>query len=180
MYPTWRHGKQTSSHRRGFLSRYDPIRDWLTCENLYGFTVLDFGAGGGYFTARLVEDFDAIVTAVESDPKAQPNLADSGAATIIAEHATPDRLKKLGRFDMVLALSVLHHCPQWRATLNTLRDAADILFVETADPREWLPKARAHTHSAAICSAVTDGKILIETPGHDTRYTRALRVIDQR
>lgn len=181
MYPTWSKGKQIGKHRRDFAGRYEAIRDWLKANNFDRFTALDFGAGGGYFAARLAEDFGADVVAVERDPRARVPLA-RVKAKVINEHLDADALSGLGRFDVVLALSVLHHLPDWREHLDVLAANGSVVFVEAANPAESLPNAAAHSDSADIEVEVKDlgAEPLTQSPGYHPKYQRTLYVIDKR
>lgn len=173
--PTWSDGREHGKARRDANARYQAIANHL--NNRHGFTVLDFGAYGGYFSARLTEQFGATCTAVDDSP----HLTETPGVTVIRERLTPTQLRKLGPFDIALCLSVLHHIPQWRATLNALTSVASTLFIETAHPDETLPKAVAHGSSAAIQTAVqkAGGIQLCHTPGYDHKHQRPLWVIHQ-
>lgn len=182
MYPTWKNGKQIGKARRDFAGRYEAVRDWLKANNFSGFSALDFGAGGGYFTARLTEDFRAGVTAVEKDPRARQPLSRAHAVKVVNEHLDADQLKELGQFDVVLALNVLHHLPDWREHLDVLASSASVLFIEVANPGEVLPNAAAHADSRDIEAEVKDlgAQPLHESPGYHSKFQRTLYVLDKR
>lgn len=182
MYPTWKNGKQIGKHRRDFAGRYEAVRDWLKANNFSGFTALDFGAGGGYFTARLAEDFKAEVTAVEKDPRARQPLSRAKAIRVINEHLSADDLAKLDYVDVALALNVLHHLPEWRSYLDVLASKASVVFIEVANPAESLPNAVAHGDSADIEAEVKDlgAQPLHQSPGYHPKYQRTLYVLDKR
>lgn len=172
--PEWRDGREHGRGRRDAAGRFDAIAEYLGDRR--GFTVLDFGAYGGYFSARLADQFDADCTAVDDSKY----LTEAPGVTTIRDRLTPAEIRKLGDFDVTLCLSVLHHIPKWKDTLAALLDSAPIVFVETANPDETLPKATAHKHSAAIAAAIEEagGVELTRTPGYDASQTRPLWVID--
>lgn len=172
--PEWRNGREHGTGRRDAAARFEAIAEYLGDRR--GFTVLDFGAYGGYFSARLADQFDAECTAVDDSKY----LTEAPGVTTIRDRLTPAEIRKLGHFDATLCLSVLHHIPKWKDTLAALLDSAPIVFVETANPDETLPKAKAHKHSAAIASAIEEvGAVeLTRTPGYDASQTRPLWVID--
>lgn len=175
--PEWRNGKEHGRGKRDAASRYQAIAERIAYAGLRpGFTVLDFGAYGGYFSARLAEEFGAVCTAVDDSPKLKP----APGITVINERVTPSGIAKLGTFDVVLCLSVLHHSTNWRNYLEALTEAAgELLFVETANPDETLPKAKAHNQSKAIHTAVerAGGEVIVKTAGYDSRYARPVWVI---
>ncbi len=160
--------------RRNSDARLSAIGEYL--GDARGFTCLEFGALDGYFSARLADQYGAQCTAVDDSQ----HLAGTPGVTLINERLTPTQIRKLGTFDVVLCLSVLHHLPQWKATLSALLDAAPLVFVETANTGETLPKAKAHGSSASIHAAVEDagGIELCRTPGYDASFDRPLWVID--
>lgn len=174
--PGWRDGKELGTGKRDAAGRFTAIADYL--DDRRGFTVLDFGAYGGYFSARLVEQFGATCTAVDDSP----HLTESPGVRVIRERLTPTGIRQLGKFDVVLCLSVLHHLKTWRATLNALLSATPVVFIETAHPDETLPRAGNHEASPKILAALekAGGTVITHTPGYDKRFERPLFVIDHR
>ena len=177
--PSWQNGQEKGTGRRDAAGRYEAISDYLKAHAVdLPIKVLDFGAWGAYFVNRLGEDFDAQCTAVDNT-----GITDAAASvTVIDKHLTPSELEALGEFDVALCLNVFHHQKNWRRYFAALRNAAPILFVETAHPDETLPKAVAHNMSTQITRAMEQagGTVLTETPGYDTRFNRPLWVIDSR
>lgn len=173
--PVWRDGKEHGTGKRDAAGRFAAIAEYL--GDARGFTVLDLGAYGGYFSARLADQFEAQCTAVDDSPY----LIEAPGVTVVRQRLAPAEIRQLGDFDVALCLSVLHHLKNWRATLNALLDAAPIVFVETAHPDETLPKAGNHKASTQIATAVQDaGAItLTHTAGYDARFERPLWVIDR-
>ena len=132
--------------------RYDVVRAEL--EGLRRpFTVLDLGAHSGYFSFRLAEDFGARCTAVD-DYLGLTKLAEQNndpRVTVIRRRLGVSEVKALGGFDVVLALSVLHHVDHWRWMLATIRGLArSRVIVETPDPTEKLRVAKNRLALGAI------------------------------
>lgn len=172
--PQWRDGRTVGASRRDAEGRYRAIAERLSGRS--GFTALDLGAHQGYFSHRLADEFGADVTAADDCPALQPH----DGVTVIRKRLSAAEIMKLGHFDVSLCLSVLHHVPRWRDTVDALLAVSDALFVETAVPEESLPTAVAHSASAAITSYVESlgGRILTYTPGYDPEFSRPLWVIE--
>lgn len=138
---------------------------YRTCEDRYEavravasglrrpFTVLDLGAASGYFGLRLTEDFGARVVAVEPSDDILP--AASRLAAVVRSRVNAEEVRRLGTFDMVLALSFLHHQKAWPAMLDMLnRVARSAFIVETPHPKERLRSAPARHQLAQIESSL--------------------------
>lgn len=174
--PQWSNGQESGKARRDAAGRYRAIADHLKGR---GFRVLDVGANAGYFSLRLAEEFQARVTAVDGDPILKESLERARNSSVegIYEFLSPDSLKKLGVFDVGLCLSVLHHVSWWPTMLRLMRAQCRTLFIETAHPKEDLPKA--FWHSPEILRIVSDmgGNVIHESPGFDSKYLRPLHVV---
>ena len=112
-------------------------------------TILDFGAAGGYFAFRLAHDLDARVTAVDDAPALRAAAKANGdrRVTVIARRLTLEEVRGLGHFDVVLALSVLHHVSPWRDYLAAFRRAARrALILELPDPRNSATRSGSLPH----------------------------------
>lgn len=140
--PTWRDGTVLAPGERDCADRYGPIRDLLATVD-HPFTVLDLGANGGYFSRRVAEDFPAAqVTAV--DPRPELLAAASERVAVVQRRMDAAALRALPRHDVVLALSVLHHLPDWRQALTWLRACRRWLVAEVPHPGErWMRSAAA-------------------------------------
>lgn len=154
--------------------RYDAIANQLDSR---GFSVLDLGAYAGYFSIRLAHDFDAHVTAVDDYPTLAERCRGWSNITVINQRLTAGEIDELGRFDVVLALSVLHHMPDWSDTLDALAANSGRLFVETADPSETLPKAVAHCPELAAAVEALNGTPIAHTCGYRSTIERTLWVV---
>lgn len=144
-----------------------PGRGYRECEGRYRviaaslaelprpFTVLDLGASEGYFSCRLAAEFGAFVTAVEA--RNIPDINHHQRVTWIFKKVTPQEIRDLGEFDVILALSVLHHIREWRETLKALVSITrKFLFVETPHPSERLKQAAARHELKELDSTVRD------------------------
>lgn len=179
--PEWRDGKTVGVSKRDAASRADAIVEYL--GDAKGLRILDLGAYAGYFSHRLADQLDSECVAVDDFP----GLKEAPGVTVIRERLTPAAIEKLGKFDVALCLSVLHHLPQWKRYLKTLTDIADVVFVETSVPEEILVKAKAHGSAKAIHEAVEAAStgVIAHTAGYGSNpatatLERPLWVIDQR
>ena len=111
----WRSGLQAKGVRK-CSERYRIIHDWLL-QYCRPFSVLDIGACFGYFGARINEDFPrSVVAAVEADPGYLAVLGQVAEA-YDGLFVVPRKMSLYDlddwacseHFDVVLALSVVHH-----------------------------------------------------------------------
>ena len=133
---------------RSCTDRYEVVRR-VASQLRHPFTVLDLGAASGYFSIRLTEDFGARVVAVEGCDEIE--AARGSVAAIVRRNLQAEDVRLLGTFDLVLALSFLHHQKRWREMLHTIeRSARSALIVETPNPLERLKQAKARHELAVI------------------------------
>lgn len=151
--PTWHDGMVLAAGERDCADRYEPIRELLAGVDGLD-TVLDLGANSGYFSARIADDFLAAhVTAV--DPRPELRQAASDRITVVQHRMDAAAVRALPRHDVVLALSVLHHLPDWRQALGWLRACRRWLVAEVPHPGErWMRSAAARHELPAIHDAV--------------------------
>lgn len=137
--PVWRNGRELQAGERDCADRYSMIRPAL--DRLDGpFTVLDVGANLGYFSTRICEDYPA--TALAVDPR--PELTASSKVTVAHDVLDAHGLRRLPRHDVILALSVVHHMPDWRSALDALQACRAFAIVEVPHPDEdWMRHAAA-------------------------------------
>ena len=139
----WLKGKVARKGYRPCAKRFAVVREAL--EGLRRpFTVLDMGASAGYFSMRLAGEMGAVCTAVDSGESLPRVVEANGDAqvTVVNRRLSLPEIASLGTFDVVLALSVLHHLTDWRAGLEVLRGAArSALIIETPAPTEQLRQA---------------------------------------
>lgn len=137
----WAKGKCLSKGDRECEGRYLLIKDF--CEKTFkkGFSVCDIGANMNYFGIRLAEDFDCRVMSFEFHQflMRSAHLSISGVSDNILFINRHLKLKDLNlmyyfcKFDLVLALSVLHHIKEdqilWE---NELRKIGRYVIIEYA------------------------------------------------
>ena len=137
----WKDGRAIANGYRECEGRYSIVREF--CRKLDGpFTVCDIGANMCYFGLRLTEDFPRCsVMAFEFDHfKIRADHVrksdKTGRLLLINRKLTIADIETLGKihhFDIVLALSILHHLPgsheQW---MQALRNLGDHLIAEFA------------------------------------------------
>jgi hypothetical protein len=148
--PQWENGVELAPGTRESARRYEAIRPAL--ERVEPFTLLDLGANDGYFSLRAAEDFDGLIAAVDK----VPIQAFHPKITQLRQTVTARNLANLGRFDVVLALSVMHHFDDWRTALYRLRQMARrAVIVEVPHPDEELLRVPARHELAELHQAVS-------------------------
>lgn len=166
-----RNGLLVERGTRDCGTRWAAIEDAL--GDARGPRCLDLGAYAGYFSIRLARQFDADVVAIDNWRGLR--TVDHPNIEIINRRVTPDEVRALGPFDVTLALSVLHHIPEWADMIDALRSVTTgTLFVETADPTETLPKAVAHCPELYDTVVALDGEPIAHTNGHRSEIKRTL------
>lgn len=155
----WLNGRCIKRGERECASRYELVRQ--VCALFEGpFTVCDIGANMCYFGIRLAEDFPLCeVMAFEFDhfELRERHLRANdvcGRVSLVKKRLTVEDVLQLPRFDLVLALSVMHHLPgehEW--WLSALRSVGDSVIVEYAlgdSPRSALRKGYGVPHWASL------------------------------
>ena len=161
----WCKGRTVSSGVRGCAERWWVLYEFLK-DNPPKF-VMDLGANLGYYSMRLADTFGSKVDAVET--LYYRDLADAVRANeddrvlpINASVETVLRSDSYGPYDVVLALSVLHHIDMpYAEALDRLREKADLVIVEIASedsacgqhrvreayiPKDAIPLGRVQSH----------------------------------
>lgn len=136
----WLKGKAIRRGNRECAERYSIVRTF--CQRYTGpFAVCDIGSNMNYFGLRLTEDFPLCdVVAFEFDHFAlrQALLDENGArrVALIRERLRVEQVEIIGahfRFDLVLALSVLHHqSASFDRWLRALRNLGKDVVIELA------------------------------------------------
>jgi 2-polyprenyl-3-methyl-5-hydroxy-6-metoxy-1,4-benzoquinol methylase len=123
-------------------SRYNDVRWDAIAEAVRGLNahlrVLDLGANDGWLSVRLA-DLGHDVVAVERTPQRRASLApgSSGKVEWVERSIRAHELPTLGTFDVVIALSVLHHFRSCAKAWWNLHDMArELVIAEIPDPRE--------------------------------------------
>jgi 2-polyprenyl-3-methyl-5-hydroxy-6-metoxy-1,4-benzoquinol methylase len=120
---------------------------------------LDLGAAQGYFSVRSAVELGCSVVAVDPD---LADMSDVQNVHCVRQIVTPDYVAKFGKFDVALALSILHHIGEWRKMLDVLIANATIVIVETPHPQEILKDPRKNARLQEIYDR-TRGTVLCET-----------------
>lgn len=166
--------------RRECSARYEAIRVALS-KLRRPFTVLDLGAAQGYFAERLAEDFGAVVTAVDTGPVRRRKRYPRGSVAWKQERLSGANVAQWGGFDVVLALSLLHHIPDWPRMLEALPTIARrALFLEVPHPEEKLRVAPARGELPRLLEAVQGlgGHVIGRTGGiYDRAKKRELHLV---
>ena len=165
----WINGAVDTPGIRECANRYEHIRA-IAAQYERPFTVLDVGANLGYFSIRLTEDFpNCRVVAIEhlySKWLIDVLAANNTYRIVLLDHQfTVDDLKRLGEvehFDMVLAMSVMHHFDQdWGSILAAFRQLGDVLIAETAHEQ-----AACGRNITETCEVPADAELLALFPSH--------------
>lgn len=176
----WVKGRLVKRGRRSCEQRYVAIKAALN-DLPRPFYVLDLGAHSGYFSFRLAEEMGAFVTAVDSCTELSrlAGLNNNRRVIVIPRNIDLAELRQMGKFDAILALSVLHHLPDWQAWLNALIDMTPRLVLETPHPAEVLPTAANRAQLTEIHTAVADmdPKRIAVVPGHDRSKRRETVIV---
>lgn len=169
-------GPDTGVTSRTFLDRFQAIRDSWPDDSTY---VVDFGAYNGRMAGGLADALALRGVAIEGDHELMP-----GRELIknVSEFVSPRDLGAIIRDypgATVLCLSVLHHLSDWRKYVGAIERNASYAFIETANPDEVLPTAKAHSESAAILRWVEKRGVKVgESAGWDSRFLRSTWRLD--
>lgn len=147
----WVNGKCIQKGKRDCENRYKIVHAFCKNSFLDSFTVLDIGANMCYFGLRLIEDFNATVIAFEFDQFEMRNAIINKNKTsrlmfLRRKLSIPDLqiLAKISHFDLVLAMSVMHHLPgdhqEWLQILKLLGKNIIIEYALTDSTRSALRK----------------------------------------
>lgn len=166
---TDRHAALTA---RDWRSRWDAIRPHLPPPGI----ALDLGASDGAFS-RALADLGWTVHAF--DMRVQPSVAhprviwhrerlDARGIAGLARRLRPNR----GRFDLVLALSLLHWMDDYAAAYWAIRWIGERAIIEVPHPAETPAKAAMFTALDAL--ARHDGEVIGASPGSHTTLLRPI------
>jgi len=133
----WVRGAAKSKGVRQCADRFELIRNFCA-QYQRPFTVLDLGCNLGYFSLRLAETFDCTVVAAEGiyGDWTEEVMRENGKTRVILLKkiftlADLRTLAAVEHFDVVLALSVVHHLDgTFDESLEVLRSLGDHLIME--------------------------------------------------
>lgn len=144
----WVKGKLFKKGSRECAARYEHIKKYLNKLDK-PFTVLDIGANSGYFSFRIAEDFDATVTMIESR-KGIVNIMEknnNNKVKLIHKRVNVNDLNDLAKnnhYDVVLALSFIHHSDDYGKLANAIFKLGDHVFIEPPSIDERKNKKTGH------------------------------------
>jgi hypothetical protein len=139
----WLNGALAKAGTRECAARYEIVRDFVAARygNAPRLSVCDFGASHCYFSLRLAEDFPkcrVIAFEYRNVELREAWLAANKAerVTLIGKKLSLADVRNLGacaRFDVVLALSVMHHLPgPFGPWLDAIRALGSFVVAEFA------------------------------------------------
>ena len=131
----WIGGSTTESGDRLCADRYALLQPVLRTYSRQ-FTLWDLGANLGYFGCRIADEFGAVSVMVDQRPILAETCRAAGIPTTIAmthRLTAPDlvELAQSEHTDVVLALNVLHHMPDWRIALPAILSLGETVIIET-------------------------------------------------
>lgn len=174
--PLWVAGQEVGAGLRDCNGRYQALATYLRKISMRPRRVLEIGAYTGYFCRRLAEDFGAQCIAVDD----HRGLEAYPGVEVIKARLDPLAISSLGRFDVVICMSVLHHHNNWHDYLTALLQAGDVLFIETANPLERLGTVQRQYALGAHQEISALGRVLTQTPPINGDVNqRPLWVVDQ-
>jgi len=132
----WCQGRTVATGVRPCAERWWLLHEFLKADRPA--TVLDLGANLGYYAMRLADAFGCRVDAVESAyyPRLVEAVRANGDDRVLPINTTVETVLRsdiFGPYDVVLALSVLHHLDMpYVEALSRLREKGRIVIVELA------------------------------------------------
>lgn len=169
--PAWVAGAESGAHQRECAARFDALLPVLRSYRR-PFSVFDLGANAGYFSFRIAAAFPQATVIAVDDKKALRKLARSNGLPNLAviprrlDGAMLERLGDCERFDVVLAMNVLHHMEDWNPALFALVGMAHRLVVETPGPGDG--RAAFPERHGPIRDLLPVGELLARHPSHVT------------
>lgn len=152
--PIFIKGEEHGDFQRACAPRYEAIKDYLDKNYQRPFSVFDLGANYGYFGLRLAFERDAVSVLVDTKPLDSVLERNAPSRTMwLNRHLGAEELQGLARsesFDVVLALNVVHHIPDWKSAVEALLQLGETVIFE-------LPgKNDVGTANFPICDALRE------------------------
>ncbi len=176
----WLKGQIVQVGKRTCARRYKMIYDALVQRYRPGFALLDIGASEGYFSIRLSEDFNARATMLEKKAEISSIVSaqDNPNLRAVSGRFDAKKLSSLGQFDVVIALSIIHHFPNWGEMIKKVLAIGDTVFVELPAQDE---RATKRAGSASGMMEILDWykpTLVGETSGYAEEAKRQLWCVD--
>lgn len=170
--PLWVRGKTMGAGARECEARYALIQPVVAAYRRQA-TVWDLGANLGYFGCRLADACGAVAVMVDQRPVLEAACRANALPTTVAmtHTLTAADLRELAASecpDVVLALNVLHHMPDWRQALEALLEFGETLLIET--PGRGDRGSASYERSQALLDVLEalEPEILGWSPSHVT------------
>lgn len=180
--PLFIKGKEYGDYQRACAPRYEPIKEALEKRYSRCISVLDLGANFGYFGTRLAYDMGCVSVLVDTKPLHRVLEGNAPSTTIwLNARLGADHLRRLARsesFDVVLALNVVHHIPDWKGAVDALLEMGETVIFE-------LPgKGDKGTANYEICDSLREyvlskpHELLLEMPSHVSGVKRPMVLLE--
>lgn len=137
----WINGRVETRGQRDCERRWDGISHVLARYSRR-FSLFDIGAAEGYFGLRAASEFDAVSVMIDGGPQLASVVERAAVpSTIALQHRLSaedvETLATCERFDVVLALNVLHHFgSEWKRALDAILDLGSDILIETPPPED--------------------------------------------
>ena len=176
----WLKGQVVQDGKRTCARRYKLIYDALAERYRPGFTVLDIGASEGYFSIRLSEDLGARPTMLEKKAEIVSIASAQENPNIRAVTGRFDKktLSRLGKFDVIIALSIVHHFPNWGAMIKQILLMGDTIIIELPAQNERSTKRADAASGMMEVLQWYQPKLIGETAGYAEEAKRRLWCVD--
>lgn len=115
--------------------RYEAVKQVLL-KYKRPFKVLDIGANNGFFSLKIVKDFDAVCVLADGTERLTDICTlntNTNRLIHLQKYFTINDIKELERrehFDVILALLVLHHVDNWMEWIKVLFKLGDNVIIE--------------------------------------------------
>ena len=176
----WLKGQVIQDGKRTCARRYKLIFDALAERYRPGFTLLDIGASEGYFSIRLAEELNARPTMMEKKREivAIANAQGNKNLTPVIGRFDKDTIAKQGNFDVVIALSIVHHFPDWGQIIKQILSMGDTIIIELPAQNERSTKRADSATGMLDVLHWYNPKLIGETAGYAEETKRQLWVVD--
>jgi hypothetical protein len=170
-------GEVVRKGERECAARYELLRPVLD-QYQRPFTVLDVGAGFGYFGLRIVRDYpEATVVMLDFDHRLRKVVElNQPPRTIVLEKLMTVndfwKMSECEHFDVTLLLSVLHHFEEWRSVLVGCLRMSDLTIVETPDSNDRGACGQHLITDIDLCMQRLERICLGNTPSHTSQIHR--------
>ena len=176
----WIQGHLFKSGKRSCARRYKLIYDCLRERYRPGFTLLDIGASEGYFSIRLAEDLQAHPTMLEKKRslKLVASMQRNRDLRLQSGEISAASLMKQGQFDVIIALSIVHHFSDWGRIVKHVLSMGDTVIIELPSENERSTKRSDSATGMLNVLQWYQPKLIGETSGYAEEFKRQIYVVD--